>query len=115
VCAVLALSLVWGCSAGWERVELPSDTMLAPRQNVQVWHGSQPRVFHAVRVTADSLVGVPFQKHPSCDSCRIAMARSEVDSLRLGDPESAGIASWAVPIGIVFGVVSIWVARFPKD
>ena len=94
--AVLSVSLLCGC-AGWTRLALPSDTTLAPRQQVQVWSGSHARVLHAVRLSADSLVGVPFQKPPSCDSCRIAIARSAVDSLRLGNMETPGITGSALP------------------
>ena len=112
-CVLLALSVTSGCSAGWQRVEL-ADTIFAPREAVQVWRGAKPLVLHAVSVTPDSLVGVPFQKPPSCDSCRVAMARRDVDSLRLGDPETAGIVSWAVPILVVVGLLTYWASRF-KD
>ena len=94
--SVAALSVVFGC-AGWTRVAVQSDTTLAPRQQVQVWQGSHARVLHAVRFSGDSLVGVPFQKPPSCDSCRVAIARSNVDSLRLGNMETPGIAGSALP------------------
>ena len=94
--AVLGLGLLCGCGA-WTRVELVSDTTLAPRQQVQVWRGSHKRLLHAVRLKGDSLVGVPFQRPPSCDSCRVAIPRSEVDSLRLGSMEGAGMAMSAVP------------------
>ena len=96
ICVVLTLNSVSGC-AGWTRLALPSDTTLAPRQQVQVWSGSHARVLHAVRLSGDSLVGVPFQKPPSCDSCRIAIPRSDVDSLRLGNMETPGIAGSALP------------------
>ena len=94
--AVLSVSLLCGCS-GWTRLALPSDTTLAPRQQVQVWSGSHARVLHAVRLSRDSLVGVPFEKPPSCDSCRVAIARSDVDSLRVGSMERAGIVVSALP------------------
>jgi len=93
---LFAVVLVCGC-AGWERVQLASDTSLAPRQQVQVWSGSHARVLHGVRLSRDSLVGVPFQKPPSCDSCRVAIARSDVDSLRVGSMERAGIVVSALP------------------
>jgi hypothetical protein len=105
ISAALALSLVFGC-AGWFRYDPPADTTLDVRQGVQVWRDSKPLILHAVRVTEDSLVGVSFYRPPSCDSCRIAMLRSDVDSLRLGNPEAAGIASWAIPIFVVFAVVA---------
>jgi hypothetical protein len=99
---LVALSLLCAC-AGWERLEIASDTALAPSQQVQVWRGSQVRVLHAVRVIGDSLVGIPFQKPASCDSCRLAMPRSTVDSLRLGNMEPAGFALSALPfLAILF-------------
>jgi hypothetical protein len=105
--AVLSVSLLCGC-AGWQRVELASDTALATRQQVQVWRGSQARVLHAVRLSADSLVGVPFQKSPSCDSCRVAIARSDVDSLRLGNMERAGVVVSALPfLALAFLAVAL--------
>jgi hypothetical protein len=113
VWAVLAVSLICGC-AGWVRYELPSDTTFAPRQGVQVWKGATPLVLHAVSVSADSLLGVPYHKPPSCDSCRVTMRRSDVDSLRLGNPEGGGIVSWAVPLLIVFALYSTWASGF-KD
>src|SRR5258705_10575094 len=93
---LVALSTLCAC-AGWQRLETASDTTLAPRQQGQGWRGSHARVLHAVRLSGDSLVGVPFQKPPSCDSCRIAIARSDVDSLRLGNMETPGIAGSALP------------------
>lgn len=77
--------------AGWQRVAVPLDTVFAKRQQVQVWRGSEAQVLHAVRLSADSLFGVPFQQHPSCDSCRVAVPRGEVDSLRLGNKEATGV------------------------
>jgi hypothetical protein len=62
-----------------------------------VWRGSQARVLHAVHLTGDSLIGVPFQQPPSCDSCRIALPRSGVDSLRLGNLETPGMLVSALP------------------
>jgi hypothetical protein len=77
--------------ASWQRVAVPVDTVLAERQQVQVWRGSRARVLHAVRVTSDSVVGVPFQQRLSCDSCRVAVPRAEVDSLRFGNQEAPGV------------------------
>lgn len=77
--------------AGWQRVAVPRDTVFAMRQQVQVWRGSEARVLHAVRLSADSLFGIPFQQHPSCDSCRITVPRGGVDSLRLGNREVPGV------------------------
>ena len=84
--------------AGWQRVTVPVDTVFADRQQIQIWRGAEARVFHAVRSTPDSLFGVPFQKPPSCDSCRVALARDQVDSLRLGNQEVPGVLVGMLPI-----------------
>jgi hypothetical protein len=98
--AVGALSLLAGC-AGWSYLELPADTVLAPRQQVQIWSGSTAQVFHAVRVTEDSLFGVPFQKPPACDSCRVALPRAAVDSVRTGNLEGPGIVFATLPFVVL--------------
>jgi hypothetical protein len=79
-----ALGLVTACGAGWHREELAPQSHLSPRQQVQLWVGGQARVLHGVRVGVDSVTGVPFHIPLSCDSSRVAFARSAVDSMRLG-------------------------------
>ncbi len=39
-----------------------------------------------MRVGPDSISGIPFLLPTTCDSCRTALPRAAVDSLRLGDP-----------------------------
>jgi len=96
--SALGAALLSAC-AGWQRLEAPTDTTLAPRQQVQVWHGGRAQVLHAVRLTADTLFGIPFMKPPSCDSCVIAQPRAAVDSLRLGDQEFPAIFSITLVLG----------------
>lgn len=88
-----ALGLVTACGAGWHREDLAPQSHLPPRQQVQLWVGGQARVLHAVRVGVDSITGVPFQSPPSCDSCRVAVARSTLDSIRLGNQERGALRS----------------------
>ena len=98
-------ALVWstGC-AGWHRVELANDATLAlaRRQQVQVWRGGASTVVHAVRVTPDTVYGVPYHRPPSCDSCIMAFPRSEVDSMRLGGAEGAALG---IAIGSLVALV----------
>ena len=42
--------------------------------------------WHALRITADSVTGIPFIRPITCDSCRRSVPRSEVDSIRFGNP-----------------------------
>ena len=53
----------------------------------------QTRVLHAVTIRPDSVSGVPFHLQPQCDSCRVVIARSAVDSMRLGNQERGALRS----------------------
>jgi hypothetical protein len=48
----------------------------------QVWTKGESYELHALRMTPDTLAGVRFWHSPTCDSCRVAIARAEVDSVR---------------------------------
>ena len=50
----------------------------------------------AVIVGPDSVSGVPFHLPPECDSCRVTVARSAVDSMRLGNQERGVLGSLAL-------------------
>jgi hypothetical protein len=88
-----------GCGAGWHRVEPQADTISA-RQQVQVWHEDRFERWHALRLSHDTISGVPYFRGIGCDSCRLGIPRADVDSLRYGNP-TAGF--WKT-VGLVFGV-----------
>ena len=96
---VLVLPL-WACSAGWHRIEPVAPTSLDPGQQVQVWQGTTRIQLHAVRVDRDSISGVPFQKPRECDSCRVSLPSSTIDSLRAGNPTAAFLKSIGLTLGI---------------
>ncbi len=110
---VIALSLVNGCGAGWHREELSPERQLPARQQVQLWLSGETRVLHAVIVNPESVSGVPFQLPPDCDSCRVVVPRSAVDSMRLGNQERGLLGSMA--IGYVALGVAALVLYFSVD
>jgi hypothetical protein len=99
--ALLFASLLplWACGAGWHRIEPVVPSTLPQRQQVQVWQGRQRLRLHAIRVDHDSVSGVPFQKPADCDSCRISLPSSTVDSLRAGNPTAGFLKSVALTLG----------------
>jgi hypothetical protein len=97
--SAITLCATTGCFAGWHHVTPPPDTTLTPRQQVQLWQGRTSRVFHAVRIKTDSLYGIPFQQPPTCDSCTVAFPLAEIDSLRLGNQETPGLAIVSLSFG----------------
>jgi hypothetical protein len=99
--AIALVVLIQGCGAGWHRV---SDVEhLAPRQQVQVWHQGQAAQWHALRVRSDTISGIPYFKPIECDSCRVALPRSVVDSIRAGNPVAGFWKSVALVLGIMVG------------
>ena len=101
---ILSSSLVLAaCGAGWHRLEDLTPRALPVRQQVQLWTRRQPRVLHAVILGPDSVSGVPFHRPPDCDSCRVVIARSGVDSMRLGNRERGALRS----LGLGFAAVGV--------
>ena len=104
--ALLFASLLplWACGAGWHRIEPVVPSTLPQRQQVQVWQGRRPLRLHAIRVDHDSVSGVPFQKPADCDSCRISLPSSTVDSLRAGNPTAGFLKSVALTLGTLLAL-----------
>jgi hypothetical protein len=107
-------SLALAACTQWSRVAAPAPAEFPPRQQVQVWHRSGRADLHGVTVTADSLSGVPFWKALDCDSCRQAFARADIDSLRTGNRETAGILLAAIPL-IALGVLALGLSGYGAD
>jgi len=99
---VIVLPLVLsGCVAGWRRADLNVPQPLSPTQQVEVWRGNGAVRWHIVDVTRDSIIGIPLGQPVSCDSCRRAVARAQVDSVRWGYPVSGFFKT------IVFGFLTL--------
>src|SRR5258708_33722796 len=95
--------LACGCGAGWHQPAPVPLGALPARQQVQVWQGGTALRWHAVRVGADSVGGIPFQRPAACDSCRIAPPRAGAHPLRLASP-LAGFWQAVARTGGVAGV-----------
>ena len=101
-CLVLAL-LAIGCATpvAWHRLEPP--VALKPAEIVWIWTGAAVRKWHAVAITQDSVVGVPYDLPLSCDSCRQSLARSRVDSMEV--PYQPRVGSRPARPWVVAGIV----------
>lgn len=95
----LALFLLSGCGAGWHRVEPAPESSFDPGTQYLVHHGGATDRWHAVRITADSVSGVSWLSPIDCDSCRVALPRVAVDSLREGHP-TAGFWKGVALVGL---------------
>lgn len=96
------------CTVGPRRVELPTPEPLPPRQQLEVWRGRKARTLHAVVQTRDSLSGVPVHRPPSCDSCRVTVALTEIDSVRAVSVERAALMTHGLVLGITAAALIGW-------
>lgn len=111
---LLALVLT-GCGAGWRSLPPLAPSELPPDQQVQVWSRGRAHQWHGVVVTTDSVSGVLYFRPLSCDRCRQAIPRSQVDSLRVGSPSNGfwkSIAALAVG-ALVLAMLTGWYV--PQD
>jgi len=110
---VIAMAILQpGCSAGWHQPSPLEASQLDSRQQVRVWRGGAALRWHAVRVTDDSVSGVPFLSPGSCDSCRASYPRKAVDSIQVGRP----VAAFWKTVGLVVagGLVVVALLCPPK-
>ena len=111
----LCLAATWlleACSAGWRQPADPVPTPFEPRQQVQVWQQDSVVRWHAVTVTADTVSGIPFLEPIDCESCRVAVPRATVDSIRVGHPVAAFWGSVGLVVGTILAVCFI---ACPRD
>jgi hypothetical protein len=97
-----------GCGGGWHRVEDPPPSAFRPRDQVQVWQDGRATLLHGVTLKSDTLAGVPFTQPPTCDSCRVHLVVTAVDSLRVGNKERGFFRT----VGLVMGIGLVWAYLF---
>jgi hypothetical protein len=107
VAVFLLLGMVLDCAGAPERVVMPpAPASFKPRQELEVWQGREAITLHGVRITGDSLTGVPAWKPPACDSCRVAVPVSAIDSIRTVDNERAWMLAASLPF-VALGAVAV--------
>ena len=104
--AGLGMLFLQGCGAGWHRTDLLTPDSVGPRAQFEVWQGDSMQRWHALRVTGDSLSGIPYTRAIDCDSCRTALPRGAVDSIRLGHPVRA---FWGTVVLIILTPVALFI------
>jgi hypothetical protein len=105
----LLLSACSSFQAGRPLDQLPIP--VAPDKRVEVWSHGERYQLHGVTVDADSVHGVRWWHHLDCDSCRVAIARASVDSVRtLGhDSGKTGVFILiATPIALLIGITLLF-------
>ena len=97
------LLLATGCYPGHWRPAEVTPRHFGHLQQVKIWSGDSLYRWHAVVMTNDSITGIPYDMPTECDSCRVGLALSSVDSIDIGYPASPGenVLLWVLIAGAV--------------
>ena len=99
----------------WQPLTLPTPAPLESKTVVE-FHAKDSLVrLHGVRFSRDSVSGIPWLDHLTCDTCRVAYALTDVSGVRTGNP---GAGAWVLgaPIFIVTGagaLLALLLVLFP--
>lgn len=77
-CALLAAS---GCY--WPQHPVQEPNPISRHSPVRIWSGDSVETWHAVRVTKDSIFGIPYRMSLKCYTCARSMSLTQVDSMKI--------------------------------
>jgi len=95
-----------GCGANWRPVGTAETQTLKPKPAaVLEFHAKGQLVrLHGVAFEHDSVSGIPWLEHLSCDSCRLRYAVADISQARVGEP---GRAAWSLVLPVV-GIAALF-------
>lgn len=105
---LLALTIaLTGCGPNWQPLTAPQLTEpqskpLDQRAVIEFRVKEQMVRLHGVRFARDSISGIPWLDHLTCDTCRVGYALMDVSGLRRGNP---GAGAWWI-LGPLIGILS---------
>jgi hypothetical protein len=94
--------LLSGCTPRLIPVQPPVASAAPPRQVFRIYAGAAVAELHGVQWTADSVRGVPYFRPLACDTCRITLARTAIDSVKqVQGREALGMLAAALPLAAI--------------
>jgi len=92
-----------GCGY-WGRRPVEHPVPIDRTAPVWIWSHTSVTKWHAVVVSGDSVVGIPYRMSVKCDSCRRSLPRNQVDSMKVGyrTTGQTTLLATGVFVGIVF-------------
>ncbi len=106
VAAIGLLVVLAGCSPGWQPVNTTPTPSFDERTTVRVHTDTGNVTLHAVRIANDTLSGIPWTEHTSCESCRVRFALGGISRLETGNP---GAPAWWI-LGPFVGFILLGLA-----
>jgi hypothetical protein len=97
--------------SSWKPVANPAPGALPPDARLQVWRGGRSVTLREVSIDADSIRGREVVSLGAFSRARLAIARSEVDSLREAPRDKDNWFGAGVGLGVVGAVVFPYLLR----
>ena len=103
---LICISTVTSRCTSWHRLDTGLDQLPSTPSRVQIWTHGHAYDLHGLVFRSDSVFGVPYWKPARCDSCRIGIARRDVDSVRVrqvsyGRTRGLVAAGFVITIGVL--------------
>ena len=99
---LLVLLALTACNSNWQPVTLLHPSPIDRKTVLEFQAKNQLVRLHGVEFKRDSLSGIPWLEHLSCDTCRVRYAFSDISQARAGNP-GAGAWSLGIPMLIIGG------------
>lgn len=96
-----------GCMPAPQRVSLVPGVAVAPERELAIWRGAHADTLHVIRLTDSTVSGVPLHSPPECDSCRVSLVLTQVDSTTRTHPPRHWL-SLALPAAAAVAFAGVW-------
>src|SRR5690349_15212296 len=90
----------------WQPVAAPIPRPLDSKTTLEFHFKATLVRLHGVRFSGDSLSGIPWLEHLTCDTCRVSYALADISQARIGHP---GQEAWnlVIPVVAVFSLLAV--------
>lgn len=97
-----------GCGPNWEAVNVAQPRTLDAGTVLEFRARNELVRLHGVQFAHDSLSGIPWLEHLTCDTCRVHYALADISQSRIGNP---GAGAWNIVLPLV-AVIALGTAIF---
>ncbi len=80
----------------------------SPKQEITIWTGGASQRLHGVRLTTDSMSGIPLAEPLSCHTCRRTYRRANIDSVGVRRTDQGVMFVAMLPFVALVGGMLIW-------
>jgi len=109
---LVAAVLLSGCGPNWQPVSVTRPRTFDERTVLEFLANDQLIRLHAVKIERDSLSGIPWLEHLTCDTCRVRYALADLSQARTGNP---GATAWNIllPVMVIVGGLMLLASMIP--